>query len=600
MNTHSSDVALYLATNGESLTAATFAPDGSLALAEFPLGDSLYPGLRAWRLSLGQRTDLQTVFRFVPALFTEETRIAALPEEALHLPDDELTRWLVDAATRQTAGEDGVPLFDAGLEKSAYDFARLPDGQVTLTELPRELLRAALKSVLQTNPLDSSELANLTSYAPDEAQPFLLHAVETRLRAVTRFLAVNEDAEFAALAPTENIAVFAFTPSGCGFALWNPAQTFHAEYGECFELNFDDAEVPLGMAPADYVTQLYLEGAGNFLYEQFYQRVQPEIDGPAIPVRRIYWAASDGLSGPLSGMLREFAESSGFALTPLTERPLGEMVAQGLLLAHNSAAESLVPSINLAHDISRQHETFNAQQRNVQALAALSRRRAAAAWLALPFVLGLGLLAGLFLHNGRHAVALGLRETAAQREASRLQPVQQARAQYEKTLRWYEDVLRQIVALRAKQASALGFAAQLDPLYPQNGAFALSEMKLAPGGSFELKGLTRDERAVAFFVRSLEYAADYDDKRYFQGLQLEFKQGANFGATAQTAANGSGGPLPAGVSAFVIKGQFPQAAALKTAAPATNSTPAGGSSSAVPSSSAPASSPRPAIILKEG
>ena len=403
MNKLSSDLALYLAANGESLTAAACAPDGSLQVAEFQLGDSLslYPALSAWRLSLGHCTDLETVFRFVPALFTEETRVAALPDEALQLPDEELTRWLVDAATRQLAGEDGAPLFDTGLERSAYDFARLPDGQVTLTELPREMLRAALKAVLQTNPLDGGELARLTAYAPDEAQPFLLHAVETHLRALTRFLAVSEAETFNALAPTENIAVFAFTPAGCGFALWNPAQTFHAEAGECFELNFDSADVPPGYDPADYATQLYLDCAGRFLYEQFLGRVQPEDGSPATPVTRIYWAASDGLAAPLSEMLREFAESSVLALTPLTERPLGEMAARGLLLVHDQQAEALVPSINLAHDVSRQQETFNARQRNAQALTALARRRTAAAFIALPFALALGLLAGLFLNAGR-------------------------------------------------------------------------------------------------------------------------------------------------------------------------------------------------------
>jgi hypothetical protein len=300
------DVALAFATGNESITAASFAPDGSIATAEFLLDESLYPALNNWRLSLGQHTDLRTVFRFVPTLFTEETRVAALPDEALTLPDEALTRWLVEAALTQTAGEDGFPLFEAALDNTAYDYARLPDGQVSLTELPRDLLHDARKRVLQTKPLETRDLASLTDYAPDDSQPFLLHAVETRLRAVTRFLAVRDADFFNALGAQENVAVFAFTPLGCGFALWNPAQGFHTECGECFDLNYNETDVPPDVEPADYVAQLYLDGATAFLQEQFYRRIVPE-DGvaPAFPGTRLYWTATAGLDAPLSELLRE-------------------------------------------------------------------------------------------------------------------------------------------------------------------------------------------------------------------------------------------------------------------------------------------------------
>lgn len=565
---HPADLAVCFSTDGLNLLAASFDRDGVIQTQWLPIEQSLYPVFRDWRTSLGHSTDLQTVFRFVPMFFNEQTHLAALPEEAVLLDDRELTVWLNNAAITDTSGKDGRPLFETPLEKSAYDFSRLPDGSVTLTEVPRERLREGLKQLLQAQPLDADNLNQLMRDATDETQPFLIHAVETRLRAVTRTLAAVHGDYFQNLKEDETIAVFAFTPEGCAFALWNKAHTFHTELGEWFNIHFDENEVPPGMDRAQYIAGLYMDSVFNFLNEQFHPRISPSDQSqPEINISRVYWTATDGLDAPLKTVLTDFSSQTGIDVQAAETMPMEELIVRGLLLGHDERFESLVPSINLANDITSQNNAIDAEEKNIKAVREQRQRQAVFACLLLPAIIALGAVAGLWLNNQRTAGNLNQRETTAKAEQSRLKPILQARADYEKTLNWYQDVLRQIIALRQKQTSSLSFAARLDPLYPSGSAFYVSDLKLAPGGLFELKGYTRDQIAVSQFVRSLEFAQDEQESRYFTGLTLDFRQGSRYGAAAamMPAAGGGGisGNLPDGVSGFYIKGTFAPASVLK-------------------------------------
>lgn len=598
------DIAVCFKTDGRSLLAASFASDGAIEAFEFPVSGPLYPALASWRSTLGHRTDLQTVFRFVPLLFTEQTRVASLPDEVLALSDSELTVWLIDAAQKGLLGEDGLQIFESTLEKSLYDYARLPNGDISLTEVPRERLYESLKRLLQAEPLDSADLARLTRNMPEDAQPLLIHAAETRLRAIARYVVTEQAEYFDALGQEETVAFFAFTPEGCAFALWNPLMTFYAEFGEWFNLNFDEAEIPPGMDRAEFLSNLYLDAVYNFLHEQFYRHVEPEDETKKrIEIKRVFWSASDGLDKHLEPLVAEFSQSADFNCLPIAAASMEEAVVRGLLLGYDEEAERLVPSINLANDLSVQNSEINAEKQNRQAERMSAKRRIAFACLILPIVIAFGAVIGLFLNNQRISASLAWRESKAVAEQNRLKPILQARAEYEKTLKWYEDVLRQIIALRQKQTSSLSFAARLDPLYPSTGAFYISDMKLSPGGAFELKGFTRDEKQVSDFLRALEFAQDDKEARYFTGLQLEFKQGSLVsGAVAQAASgNGISGNLAPGVSGFVLKGGYGPASVLKAQqqAPATPQAPSAASPSGNPPAQNKPSSPAAANTSSE-
>lgn len=567
LNQFPSDLAVCFLADGIHLVAASISSEGKIITEQFAVGESFFPALKEWRLSIGHQTDLNTIFRFVPQYFTEQTNVASLSQEVCALSDSELTLWLIDAASRDIVGENGQPIFESPLSKSLYDYARLPNGNISLTELPRERQHEALKQVIQSQPLDGGDLASLTRYVSDEAQPLFLHATETRLRAITRYLAHQETKTFGTLASDESVAVFAFTAEGCGYALWNPNQGFNSEFGEWFNLNFDENEIPEGIERSDYIGRLYLDSVINFLHEQFYKRTVSENDlETSVSINRIYWVANGGLNTPIAEVLDDFSEEYGFSFSSVEGTEMEKMIAEGLLLAFDEEIEQLVPSINLANDISVQNESINAEVLNQKAIGDRNKRQVAIACMMLPIILAFGLVVGLILNNLRVSASLAWRENTGTTEQNRLRPILQARADYEKTLRWYEDILKQIVALRQKQTSALSFAAKLDPLYPQTTAFFISDMKLQPGGGFELKGFTRDEMEVSAFVSSLEFAQDEKGGRYFSGLQLEFKQGTNSGAIPISTSS-SGGNVLAGVSTFFLKGNFSPASILKPQTP---------------------------------
>jgi len=579
----SADIAVCFEPVQNQLVAASYDASGELYIERFAVRETLHAEILSWRTRLGLKNHAESVFRFVPNLFMEQTRIALVPDEALLLNDSELTEWLAEAATKRTFGQDGKPVFETSLADSAYDFTRLPNGLVSLTEIPREALDLTRRTLIQVaTPLTAEDLEDTAHLQNGGALPEFPQAVETRLRAVTRYLSESEREYFASLSGDETIAVFAFTSEGVGFALWNPNYSFYSELGEFFHLDTSDQNVPDEMDKGEYLGQLYAESVYNFLNDQFYRRVVPDDESVAPTVlKRLYWTAAENLVNPLEFLISEFSDQTEFSFVH-SPTAMEEMVVSGLLLGCDDETTELVPAVNLANDIAMQHQAIldTADQVINQELRA--GRRLALIYMMLPVACAIGLIVGLMLNNARISIGLGKRESTASAEKARLQPLLNARAEYEKTLAWYEDVLRQIVGLRKKQTAALGFAARLDPLFPNTNAFYVSDLKLLPGGNFELKGLARDQFAVSEFVRQMEFAVGDDEKRYFSNLAVEFKQGSQSDKPSSVA-SGVTGTLAPGVSGFLVKGNFAPASAIK-AQPANAAAPA---SAAVPVPAAP-------------
>lgn len=544
------------------LCAASYDEQGALVFRHFADGENSHAELSAWRESLGLATNAETVFRFVPNLFMEQTHVAVLNGDVLELADAEITEWLAQAAAKGTAGLDGKPIFETNFSKSAYDYTRLPNNFIGLTELPLEALELTRHTLLPVaTPINTEELDRL--HYRQIALPEFPQVVETRLRVIARHLAEADRDYFAALAGDETVAFFAFTPEGAGFALWNPAAGFYVELGDCFHHTAADANLPDSTDKTEYLGQLYGESVCNFLNEQFYRRIIPEDEEfPPVKLQRIYWTATANLAVPLELLIREFAAQTEFPFVHVPA-PMEEMVVSGLLLGGADKTTALIPGINLANDIARQYESVLDRRQAVADRQRQRSRRLALIYALLPVVSVLGLIAGLLLNNWRIEVFQNRRAEAAQIEKERLKPLIAERTEYEKTRGWYQDVLRQIIGLRRKQTAALGFAARLDPLFPATDAFYVSDLKLVSGGNFELRGLARDQFAVSEFVRQMEFAEDGSGPRFFSALTLEFKQGSSASEKSSSAVAGVVGNLASGISGFLIKGNFAPAAAIQ-------------------------------------
>ncbi len=560
----SSDIALCLNTVNNTLCAATYERDGELNIIHLPVDENLFEKLGEWRSSLGYQTDAQTIYRFVPNYFMEQTRVLAVEDSLLALSDSDLLESLISSANGNAMGTDGRLLFERDLNQSAYDFSRLPNNLLSLTEHSRENLELAQKTFLPAmQPLNADQLSAQVFLRPEFPTPVALQSIETKIRVITRHLSINDSEFFDALNGNETIAVFTFTPDGSGFALWNPEHGFFLELGELFDLNIADTLIPPGMDKGSFIGQMYSESVHNFLTEQFYQRILPEDESlAAINVVRIYWTATENLFAPLAFVLEGFADQTGLPFLQVSD-PVEELIVSGLLHGTSDETTVRVPAINLANDLAQQHLTVLDEKLEIQHDHARARRRLAVVCLLLPVTCALGLVVGLMLNNWRITAALDTRTTGATAEKARLQPKINNRAALEGSQKWFADLMGQVFGLRKMQGAALSFAARLDPLFPRTADFFVSDLKIMPGGNFELKGLARDEYAVSRFARSIELPVETDtEKKYFSGVSVEFKQGSKF--SDKPASGGTlNGTLPPGVSAFQVKGNFAPASGIK-------------------------------------
>ncbi|MCY7375267.1 MAG: hypothetical protein LH472_04765 [Pyrinomonadaceae bacterium] len=565
MNTQfSNDVALCLNPVNITLCAASYQPDGQLNLVHFPIDEDLFDNLSEWRESFGYKTDAHTIYRFVPSLFMEQTRVLAAPDSLLTLTDSDLLEWLIESANGNAMGTDGRPLFEFALSASAYDFTRLPNNLLSLTEHSRENLELTQKTFLPAmQSLNADQLTAQVFLRPEFPTPAALQSIETKLRAITRHLSISDGEFFARLSGNETIAVFTFTPDGVGFALWNPENGLFLELGELFDLKVADELIPPGMDIGSFLGQMYSESVLNFLTEQFYQRILPEDESQAaINVKRIYWTATSNLFAPLAFVLNDFAEQIALPFVQISE-PVEEIIVSGLLLGTSDETTVLVPAINLANDIAQQHQAVLDEKLEVRHDHSRARRRLAVVCLLLPVACAFGLVIGLIVNNWRITAALDTRTFDATAEKARLQPKITNRAALEGSQKWFADLMGQIFGLRKMQGAALSFAARLDPLFPRTADFFVSDLKIMPGGNFELKGLARDEYAVSQFARSIELPLEADtEKKYFSGVSVEFKQGSRI--SDKPASGGTlNGSLPPGISAFQVKGNFAPASGIK-------------------------------------
>jgi hypothetical protein len=603
INNSRNDLAIQLV-SPEVALFATYTPGGEIEVIRLQIDPQLAQKLREWRQLHGASVDINTEFRFLPLFSTENTRVVPLDEAILSMQDEDLVLWLVESEKIDRADAAGNPIFDApffkdGKVNAVYDFTRLKNGEVTLTEIPYRILEASRKTVFGMTLFDATEMKQLANL-PQSMIPAIPHHVDTRLRSLLRYAIFKNDFLAGEIDNSERVfIVLGMEAAGCSFAVWSPKLGIISEVGEVFHQE-DSLAAPDGMTAEEYRFLMFRDHLDQFISSQLDEYL---VTSPEMQVEAILYAQSENIPWRVTEILETYTSAKEIKLRPLDDRlSLEEICVRGLLLASDEDAAEEVPPVNLALDLKNRADNVYRAQNNAEAEQFLVRKRATTLAFFAPIAVTLAILIGWFFTTWQNAISLSFREGKAQAEEARLKPILESRKSYEKILDWYQDLLRQMIDLRSKQTLAFGFATRLNYMYPQtDDSFYLSQLVVKPGGAFEIHGLTVNQDSVVSLVRMLESATDENSKKLFDGLQIDYKQGSDVEVKGGSSGSGGGGNTPGnlspGINAFSVKGSYLPMAMIKVAnssktKPAPAASPeAKSGSDANPAGSSPASKP---------
>ena len=470
----------------------------------------------------------ETLFLTTIQEFSERTRILALDGERLALDDRALVEWLIGAEQNVVLGTDNHPLFETSLDDTACTIRRLPNGLVSITEVPRAHLQSARERV--------------RTLLGDRVTSYVKLSVETPIRAAARyFLTAVKEGELIQRAGKESevTAFILIGNAGFRFGLWSPKAGLFSEYGflapkEVSQQTTARAAtgfqtVPSASEPANI--EAYVRQAFDQLLLQLSKEKleQLQLAGYA----QMVWASEPGLANTIAPIAAEHASAAGIECFHI-ESPVDESVVGGLLLGSFGFGESyshaagVLPKVDLARDLLVLADTEEDQRRfNEQRYSQQRRNRAIFMLLAPPvavFAALLAIITGLIISEALTAV----RDSRADAKTKELKPALDRRKSYEANLKWYQEFIKQVSRLRRQQPVGMGLLYQLNSNYPFNidPAFYVSDMKLQPTGDVEMKGYARNKDSVAAFLKTLEFMGGPESgSRLFSNLAYEVQEG---------------------------------------------------------------------------
>ena len=469
-----------------------------------------------------------TLFLTTVQEFSERTRILALDGERLALDDRALVEWLINAEQSVALGTDNHPLFETSLDDTACAIRRLPNGLVSITEVPRAHLQSARERV--------------RTLLGDRVTSFVKLSVETPIRAATRYFltAVKEGEQVRRPGKESEVTAFILIGrAGFRFGLWSPKAGLFSEYG--FLAPKEVAQQTASRGPTGFQTvpsatepenvRAYVRQAFDQLLLQLSKEKleQLQLAGYA----QMVWGSEPGLADTIAPIAAEHASAAGIECFHI-EAPVDESIVGGLLLGSfgfgeaRSHAATVLPTVDLARDLLVLADTEEDQRRfNEQKYAQQRRNRAIFTLLAPPvavFAALLAIVAGLMISGALTAV----RDSRANAETQRLKPALDRRKSYEANLKWYQEFIKQVSRLRRQQPVGMGLLYQLNSNYPFNidPAFYVSDLKLQPSGDVEMKGYSRNKDSVAAFLKNLEFMGGPESgSRLFNNLAYEVQEG---------------------------------------------------------------------------
>lgn len=512
---------------------------------------------------------------------SERTKVLALSEDIQALSEEELFEWLIEAERNLLPGTDDHPLFETPLEETACSVLRLPNRQVALTEVPRPLVDGAREQMSALSGTIHTHRLNI--------------CIETPVRCAFRYYLTALPQGQEAVAPereNEVTALILIARAGFSFGLWNPKAGLFTEYGfpAPAELTANPAAWDKILKPKPLVVlntgELKPSGADEarspLLEEfQFYVRqafdqltlqLSPETAGELgmNSVSRVVWATEIGLDETVGKIAEEYSNYSNIEFFKL-EVPADEAIASGLLLgSFNFGYDSVpgaevLPQLNLGRDLMVLADKEEMERRRLEDMLVVQRRNQTVFTVLIAPILLVAFLLGSVIDLFRSNTMLSFRESTADARLAELKPAIERRKSYEQTLKWYQEFIAQVSALRKQQPVAIGMLYDLNSNYPLSidPNFFISELKLGQKGEVEMKGYARNKDAVTTFLRSLEFwGGEESGQKIFSNLMYEVREGVVQQQSTGTAApniagstmSGSG-PAP-GVVAWSIKGTY--------------------------------------------
>lgn len=501
------------------------------------------------------------VFRVVDSAFGARTRLFQYGESLREADDDFVNSLLIETANLAGAETSSSSFFDTNLDEMACDWSRLPDGEVAVTDLPKD-------HFLYATGLLDSWLEGGRNQQEEVSWPSSMNLVmETPLRAVLRLYLSAQgfsrpaqvEGETSSTGDGPTLAILIVSSAGFAHGLWSPQHGLHKELGEAFMSDAPEEEVSVSSSSlSDEVLQELREASIGHAVSRFAGLVR---SGLAKPERLAFAASADTLPAVREALSR-FADAAGL---PLDEIPvaLEEAVAQGLMLGTD---ESAVPVINLAGDLRRRASL--AQEEEERARRALRTRRRAnlALAMAAPLVIALTFVLSSWLYARAVSVKLAHDNRVELAEQARLKPIQAERKSAVENIKWFQTVVNQILDRRSKQSNTVRLFEDLNARWPSDDAtWYVKEMTVSSTGALEIKGLTKREESVTAFNRSLEFSGGLFTNAYPQVVSaVPAASGTTGVATAQLSNN----PVAPGITSWVVKASYTPLASQPPGPPA--------------------------------
>ena len=509
-----------------------------LDLNRLPADFNLAASINVRRDSLGvPRLSERTKFLTIAPNNSERTKVLALDEATLALSEEQLVEWLIDAERQVVPGTDQHPIFETTLQETACAPVRLPNRNVAMTEVPRPFVDNAREQVFVLSGAEDPERLRL--------------CVETPVRSALRYYltAVPEGAELLdASKDADVMAMVLIGRSGFSFGLWNQNAGLFTEYGfpAPAELNASPAVWQpilkrIGGADMGEETQQEKQLLDEFdfyvrqAFDQLILQLSPETAGELgmSTFSRVVWATEIGLDPIIAPIAEEYANYASIEFVKL-EVPADAAMASGLLLGSFNfgydrvAGADILAEVNLGRDLLVLADKEEMERRRLEDMLERQKRNRMILTLAAPAVLLLAVILGFAVDLLRANLMLSYRESAADTKAAELKPALDRRRSYEATLKWYQEFIAQVSALRKEQPITIGMLYDLNTNYPLgvDPNFFVSDMKLTRKGEVELRGYSQSKDAVTTFLRALEFSGSEESgKKLFTNLAYEVREG---------------------------------------------------------------------------
>ena len=473
--------------------------------------------------------------------FSERTRILALDGATLSLNDEDLLEWLMSAEKDMRLGTDNHPVFETSLEETACSIRRLPNGRISMTEVPRQHVESL-----------GVKIRSLTNERPGSRVRL---TIETPIRCAARYFLTVTDAGRETLRPGKRSEVTAFvvvTSSGYSFGLWSPQVGLFSEYAflapdeirrKIRGRHQPEFGVFESSSSAGSMGDLAIEAYLNQTFDQLLLQMSADkLEKLQLSnYAQVVWATERGFSDSMARIAAAYATKTGLAFVAV-DKPVDEAVACGLLLGSYAFGDTSVigaenlPPINLAKDILTAAGTEEMERhREDEARSQMLRSRTAMTLFAAPVLVAaciLALIGNLVASNFVTAWA----ESRADAQTVELKPALERRRSYETNLKWYQEFITQVSQLRRQQPVGIALLYQLNNNYPfdVDPSFFVSNMKLSPTGEVEMRGLSKNKDAVASFLKALEFAGgDQSGNRLFSDLAYEVQEASPVAAASQ-------------------------------------------------------------------